>query len=168
MGQFAGWMADLNPAGEPVGCVRCHSQASWADLPGFDHADTVFPMEGSHKEVACHQCHPDRSPEKGTGGILYGEAPLQCSGCHDDPHGGQFLSENNLTACAECHSTVEWSPPEFDHNTQSDYVLEGAHRNVPCWMCHNKSVEIEGKKITIYRRTPNECSDCHGMDPEAR
>jgi hypothetical protein len=161
MSQFDRWMAEWNSAREPLGCTRCHDEMSWTELPGFDHLVTDFPLEGAHDEVACAKCHPGRTGESGKAEIFYADAPLRCSECHEDIHGGQFLSGTLPIACTECHSTAKWSPSDFDHDTQSDYKLEGGHSGVECGSCHNKSMLVQGKTVTIYRSTPEECSECH-------
>lgn len=159
--QFDSWMADLNVPDETRGCLRCHDQTSWTELPGFDHSVTVFPLEGAHGEVACAKCHPRGSEENGKAEVLYADAPLVCSECHEDIHGGQFLSGGLPIVCSECHTTFRWSPSTFNHDTQSDYRLEGGHSGVECRLCHEKSTLIQGKAVTIYRDTPEECSECH-------
>ena len=87
-----------------------------------------------------------------------------CSECCEDPHRGQFPKVTSSISCVECPLIVKWSSPDFGHDTQYYYALEGVHRDVACVMCHHKSTDIDGMKITICRNTPDECSNCHGMD----
>ena len=56
-GQFAQRMAVRDAAGKALGCQACHSTREWKDLTRFDHAQTNFPLLGSHRAVACIDCH---------------------------------------------------------------------------------------------------------------
>ncbi len=159
-GQFASRMAVLMPDGNPKGCRSCHTILSWNEMAGFDHSATEFPLEGAHREVACAKCHPSRGT--GVRGIDYVATPRQCSGCHEDIHDGQFASNAKDVDCTQCHQVLKWVPSTFDHDRQSTYKLEGAHREVRCGLCHAKTREVAGKKIVIYKTTPRECSGCHG------
>jgi hypothetical protein len=167
-GQFEVPMSVLAETGVPFGCRRCHNEASWNEIPGFDHETTDFPLQGAHLDVTCVDCHKSDSPESGVTGIVYGAAPDMCGECHEDVHGGQFTAETGFISCDRCHRVEEWKPSVFDHDTQSDYPLEGAHRDVPCEMCHIQTKRVSEKEIILYRNTPDECSDCHGLDSEAR
>jgi hypothetical protein len=59
-------------------------------------------------------------------------------------------------ACQNCHASSTWKPirkaPDFDHNLQTKYPLEGQHRDVACVSCHVKPV------FTDVGRT---CASCH-------
>jgi predicted CXXCH cytochrome family protein len=160
-GQFASRMSVLFSDGRPAGCRICHSVASWHELAGFDHSATAFPLQGAHQKVSCSKCHRSDAQEGRVKPIDYLKAPKQCSSCHEDVHAGQFVSNSNLTDCTRCHQTQQWSPSEFDHNTQSSYKLTGTHRNVRCSLCHSNTKEIAGKKIFIYKGTARDCSACH-------
>ena len=128
------------------GCLACHALTDWRTIR-FDHAVTKFPVAGLHLKVSCLGCHKTKS----AGGVLQppaarawapprevrlAGAPLLCSGCHPDPHLGQVG-----TGCEKCHGDSSWGPSRFDHNRDSTYRLEGAHRAVACIGCHPKGLE---------------------------
>ncbi len=82
-------------------------------------------------------------------------APLLCSGCHADPHLGQVG-----TGCEKCHGDSSWGPSRFDHNRDSTYRLEGAHRAVACVGCHFRE-RIGGKEVARLKPVGSACADCH-------
>ena len=156
------------------GCPACHSLADWREIR-FDHAVTKFPIAGLHVKVACLGCHETqtaggRPVETLTGGLLpppstrawatprevrLAGAPLLCSGCHADPHLAQVG-----TGCEKCHGDTSWGPSRFDHNRDSTYRLEGAHRAVACIGCHFRE-RAAGKEIMRLKPLGSACSDCH-------
>ena len=58
--------------------------------------------------------------------------------------------------CQNCHVPEAWRParaaPDFDHNTQTRYPLQGQHRKVSCNGCHVNPT---------FRETADSCSSCH-------
>ncbi len=82
-------------------------------------------------------------------------APLQCTGCHADPHLAQVG-----TSCEKCHSDTSWGPSRFDHNRDSTYRLEGAHRAVACIGCHFRE-RAAGKEVLRLKPLGSACTDCH-------
>ena len=58
---------------------------------------------------------------------------MACVSCHleDDAHEGI-----NGESCEECHAFDAWDQPRFDHDTDTDFVLRGNHREVACNDCH--------------------------------
>ena len=124
-------------------CAVCHTPADWEQAT-FDHAQTNFPLEGEHVNVACEDCHQNN---------LYEGTPQDCYACHaeDDEHNGQYGSD-----CAACHTPVDWKQATFDHNL-SNFPLEGEHINVACEDCHQNGV---------YQGTPQDCYACHAEDDE--
>lgn len=92
--------ADDNPHGDTLGdeCTGCHNTSNWT-LTNFNHdLHTGFPLDGSHRELACNDCHSDASSSAS-------DVPSNCGGCHlsDDIHKEQFGS-----GCDQCHSTSTW------------------------------------------------------------
>ncbi len=164
-GQFSQRMAGLLPDGTAAGCRACHSTKSWRELQGFDHAATEFPLEGSHRAVPCEQCHKADNLTTGARGVLYSSTPKQCSACHEDIHAGQFAVGGQPAECGRCHRVLKWRPSTFDHNTQSAYKLDGAHRTVRCALCHTTTREVAGRAVVFYKPTPRTCSACHGLEP---
>jgi hypothetical protein len=128
-------------------CRSCHPEHRGrdADITGltretFDHANTDFALEGSHRRVACDSCHP--------AGDAYRKAESDCVACHakDDRHGTRLGD-----ACADCHVPASWGEAAFDHST-TKFALTGAHAKADCGLCH------PGDR---YGETPMDCSACH-------
>ena len=163
------------------GCLACHALTSWREIR-FDHAVTKFPIAGLHLKVSCLACHKTKgagslleaSPAGGRPGskpsaslppparawappreVRLAGAPLLCSGCHADPHLAQVG-----TACEKCHTDSSWAPSRFDHNRDSTYRLEGAHRAVACVGCHFRE-RISGKDVARLKPVGSACADCH-------
>jgi hypothetical protein len=88
-------------------------------------------------------------------------APAQCEACHADIHGSQF-AKAGVTACASCHESTKWKPSLFDHDKETVFALQGAHRNVGCDACHKVTRTVGGKAVLFYQPTPKECGACHG------
>ena len=63
-------------------CARCHGAASWR-LPGFDHARTRFPLDGSHARAACASCHRTESATNQRF-VRYRPLDTACRACHTD------------------------------------------------------------------------------------
>ncbi len=122
-------------------CALCHTPADWSQVI-FNHANTAFPLNGSHAQAQCVQCH--------TGGKFKG-TPTNCYTCHvqDDKHGGMFGTD-----CTLCHTTDRWSNITFNH-ANTVFPLTGAHGNVACTQCHT-----DGK----FRGLPSNCAACHASD----
>ncbi len=162
-GEFRLRMAVVSgPDSTAKGCQACHNTASWEALTGFDHDATGFPLEGAHRAVGCESCHKTRNLQTGLKTVVFNTAPKNCAACHEDVHGGQFSTGTGSADCARCHRLSKWTPSTFDHNTGSTYHLDGAHKNVPCALCHVATSEIAGRRVVIYRQTARECIACHG------
>ena len=163
-GEFNERMAHKRANGTAFGCEACHTTKSWADINGFDHSRTKFPLLGAHRTVACGQCHKAttayESRFKGT--------PHECEACHNDAHDSQFVAKDAKTHCADCHNAQRWVPSIFDHDTRTHMPLTGGHANVPCAKCHTQTRMVGEKMIVVYKNTPNKCADCHGNDKKIR
>ena len=154
--------AAAGPDPQLEGCGVCHSTRTWQDLHGFEHSRSEFPLEGAHRAVPCRDCHKPTGLEMQKVSAQFNTAPQRCSGCHDDIHGGQFVGKFSSGDCARCHSAARWKPSTFDHQADSSYLLTGAHKNVPCTLCHKVMSEKAGRVVLIYQGTPRACSACHG------
>jgi hypothetical protein len=163
-GEFADRMRAPRADGKPAGCEACHSTKAWSDLARFDHSTTRFVLLGTHRAVACADCHKPGNLETTPKNVKFNSAPLKCQGCHEDPHAGQFARDEKVPGCVECHNTAKWRPSLFDHETQTEFPLRGAHQNVSCGQCHQTSHEVDGKQVIFYRPTPKQCVACHGPD----
>ena len=139
-------------------CKDCHFEGfPWSDVI-FDHNTRAeFPLEGKHIAVACNRCHAS-APKH------YKPVEKRCVDCH----GAQDVHKNALgNDCAKCHDPTGGTP-NFNHNTMTDYALEGAHRTADCRGCHYEG-DIDPKKQVYdldykFEAQGRHCSDCHG-DP---
>jgi len=135
-------------------CARCHSASDWKKTPGFDHGTTDFPLAGKHTGLACAKCHTI----EGQASPLYKPLPhAECSSCHKDAHAGRLGAK-----CASCHVAASWrevAPSSFDH-ARTRYPLRGAHAQVACAKCHDRTTAFGPKPAFAA------CADCH-RDPHA-
>jgi hypothetical protein len=172
LGQLSG--AD----GKAPACEKCHHGESFAGarFELGDHAATAFPLEGAHRAVACGACHrADRSLAQKVPAMVAAdlrrrgrpvrvslarfdlpETARGCAGCHDDPHAGQFAGRE----CETCHRVASFADVSFDHDRESRFPLEGAHREVPCRSCHGKETR-DGKEVTRFKPLEMACHSCH-------
>jgi hypothetical protein len=126
-------------------CDNCHNEYGWRNKVRFDHDITKFPLIGLHVVVPCEECHLSSS---------YKDASIECYSCHksDDTHHGK-LGLN----CDRCHTPNGWKIWRFDHNTQSQFKLDGKHKGVHCYSCHTEAVKF-------IDSTPRTCINCHRID----
>ena len=157
-GQFANRMTVRTAGGQAVGCEACHSTKDWHDLSRFNHDTTNFALLGTHRGVACAECHRPPNLERTMLHVRFTEASTECRGCHDNPHADQFGAK--ATECASCHNTNKWKPSLFDHE-KTAFSLKGGHQNVPCASCHVNKRNVNGVMVLFYKPTPKECADCH-------
>ena len=160
-GEFRERMAQKRPDGRPQGCEACHSVKSWTDLPSFDHSKTLFPLVGAHVRVQCDECHKPSIPGGKITEVSFKSAPTTCVGCHTDVHGGQFARAGQPENCDKCHTNEKWKPSLFNHETQTDFSLKGAHEKVACGECHTGYRDAAGKRILFYKPTSRRCASCH-------
>jgi hypothetical protein len=65
---------------ENASCTRCHGYERWKPIQ-FNHDNTRFKLDGSHKDVACAKCHKEVS--KGPiRYIQYKFEDIKCASCH--------------------------------------------------------------------------------------
>lgn len=136
---------DVHEGRSGPSCENCHNPRSWTDT-SFNHArDTNFPLEGSHGELSCADCHSDEP--------FSDELDQACVSCHfeDDEHDQHFGPD-----CGLCHTDVTWDAIDFDHGRDTDYPLRGAHEPIECVACH----------VEPIFETPlaSDCSACHSDD----
>lgn len=158
-GQFAARMTVTGASGKPLGCQACHSTEQWSDLSRFDHGTTRFALLGSHRAVACIDCHKPPAMETSLLHVQFSAAPGKCVECHENPHADQFGSRKN--DCASCHNSDKWRPSLFDHE-KTAFALKGAHQNVACSACHQNRRMAAGTLVLFYKPTPTACEACHG------
>ncbi|MBI3449523.1 MAG: hypothetical protein HY049_11495 [Acidobacteria bacterium] len=119
-------------AGYPMDCARCHNTTTW--LSGFNHATTGFTLTGAHASLACVRCHANN---------VFTQLPTDCDSCHHQlyistatpPHASSGIGID----CISCHSTRAWQPSTFNH-ANTGFALTGAHKPLPCAMCHTGGV----------------------------
>jgi hypothetical protein len=131
-------------------CAECHTTAAWQPST-FDHNQTTFPLTGAHLTTSCQACHVNGQ---------YPGTPTDCWACHQTDFEGvqdpDHVTGNFSHACAQCHTTIAWSPASFDHNG-TNFPLTGAHVNASCTQCH-----INGQ----FQGTTTQCYGCHQPDYE--
>jgi hypothetical protein len=125
-------------------CDSCHDAGTWKKAR-FDHGRTRFPLLGSHLVVQCAKCHA--TPR-------YKDAKTDCVACHDkaDVHKRRLGPR-----CETCHNARSWKSWDFNHDRQTRFVLDGAHRRVPCDACHRRPV---ANRATL----PTSCVSCHAAE----
>jgi hypothetical protein len=147
------------------GCARCHDTSSFTRLVApFDHlAWTGHALAGAHERVACAACHPPADGRR-----LGKAAGTACASCHADPHAGQFRTAG-ATDCARCHDQATFAPVRFDHQRDTRFPLDGAHRDLACSRCH-VAVRDGERTVVRYRPLGTACADCHrfGNPPQPR
>jgi len=161
-GQVEKFLVSTSPVTGMGGCEFCHTLDSWSAIE-FDHQRTDFPLEGKHGEILCSDCH-----EKDNNGIIKIQGLwTSCQACHEDQHTGQFIVSTNPDhgKCDRCHSPSGWSQLSFDHNSMSDFSLDGRHAEIDCEACHKADAELSNK--IRYVPLSSDCISCHGkpMDP---
>jgi hypothetical protein len=152
------------PEGKDV-CQYCHSVNSWASIE-FDHAQTNFQLNGKHQSIACKSCHKNESTNYNVS-VTLKLNKKECQDCHQDVHKGQFHAQGeidsdgeNLIRCDDCHTTFNWNASKFDHNRDSSFKLEGAHKKLICSQCH-KAVNKNGIDFIKFKPLDSSCSTCH-------
>jgi hypothetical protein len=150
---------------ENNGCQYCHLVDSWASIE-FDHSKTNFQLSGKHKSIVCKSCHKYDGQDSNISVILKLDKN-DCRDCHQDIHMGQFLPADNENStdvrsvrCDKCHTTDKWIASKFDHNLNSGFKLEGAHKKLNCSQCH-KTVNEDGIVFVKYKPLDSSCSACH-------
>jgi hypothetical protein len=142
-------------------CERCHTERDWKTLL-FEHdRDTTYPLLGKHRIVACHSCHK--------GHLYKDKTPIDCYACHksDDTH---RLKLGNR--CEGCHNSRDWKIWDFDHDSRTQFKLDGKHTGLGCYDCHNtpmdKNVAISSACATCHRKDDKhvgrfgpQCERCH-------
>lgn len=159
--QFANRMSALDVTGKVRGCEACHSTKEWKDIARFDHATTMFRLEGTHRAVACMDCHRPPDLEQTMVHVQFAKASSRCADCHENPHSDQFGQK--AADCAACHNAQKWRPSLFDHE-KTLFSLKGGHQDVPCASCHSNQREVKGETVLFYKPTPTSCAACHGSD----
>jgi len=137
-------------------CESCHATSTWQKVT-FEHTETGFELIGKHKKTDCASCHLDKTnlvdKEK-----YFVDIKSECSSCHNDIHRGQFVVEAK-ELCVDCHNFENWEPTLFNHD-ETEFKIEGAHKNVQCIECHKSKTDEKGN-YTYYKIEDTRCISCH-------
>ena len=130
-------------------CETCHQETRWTSLNSIQiHANTTFPLTGSHVQLDCQACHVSEIENE------FSFLRTTCGDCHQQTFFNAQTDVHQVVqadmACQKCHSTSSWEPAFFDHS-QSAFSLTGAHVGLRCADCHQAG----------YTNTPTQCADCH-------
>lgn len=139
-------------------CADCHSPRAFKPAKFGVRDHSIYPLTGGHAAAQCNACHVKSQ----TAGVrIYKDAPRACAACHRDVHAGQFRRDGS-TRCEECHvDSKSWKKIVFNHDAQSRFKLDSAHRNVACKECHPTVALPNQKRIIQYKPLRMECRDCH-------
>ena len=94
----------------------------------------------------------------------FSHTPKQCFECHDDIHGGQFMTPGKRARIAPVATQLQNGAPLRSITIRPDYPLDGAHSMVRCAQCHTQQKEIDGRVVRMYRGTPKNCEGCHAAN----
>jgi hypothetical protein len=136
---------DVHKGEEGQQCQQCHDEQNWGGKIRFDHDMASFPLIGMHAVVPCEECHINAE---------FKTATNDCNDCHhpEDVH-EQRLGLN----CESCHNPNGWSLWEFDHDSLTEFPLDGAHAGIDCLSCHETEA-TDGIEQSSW------CADCHRKD----
>ena len=143
-------------------CLTCHDASSWFSTV-FEHRSTGYTLEEGHLGLQCSDCHEAGGEPVGGSKIAdFSAADSDCMSCHSGttPHRGQFTESSHGGECASCHEATVWSEVHFDHDRDSRFLLEGAHREAKCAQCH-PTHEDEAGSFVRYRPIESSCESCH-------
>lgn len=145
-------------------CMECHDGRD--RMRNFDH-QAVFPLEGSHAQIACLDCHK---------GGVYQTATPRCVECHAEPaiHVGFFGQE-----CQECHSSTAWSPAflkvhsfPLDHGEGGLIACQTCHTvsyvEYTCYGCHEHQPDEIAREHLEEGVSPAELPNCTQCHPNGR
>ncbi|MEZ4415530.1 MAG: cytochrome c3 family protein [Gemmatimonadota bacterium] len=62
-------------------CTDCHNENAFV-VPGFDHDQTSYPLDGAHRDLACASCHLQEEAPDGRAFIRFRPLASECRDCH--------------------------------------------------------------------------------------
>lgn len=135
-----------------VECARCHTPKGWAPANWNHTVETGFDLSGSHRAIACDQCHKD---------LKFKGTSAACISCHESDYNGAKDPDHKAGGysrdCSLCHTASSWNTSSFNHAT-SGFSLTGGHAGLSCSDCH-----VGG----VYTGLSTECFSCHSDDFQA-
>jgi nitrate/TMAO reductase-like tetraheme cytochrome c subunit len=133
-------------------CTDCHTTASWKELASpmkFNHSVTGFPLQGTHANTACLQCHTAKR---------FAGTANDCFSCHTKDFSKAMIPNHQAGQlshdCSTCHTLNSWRPSIFEH-AKTNFQLAGAHASVECSSCHVNN---------RFKGLPADCFHCHQKD----
>jgi hypothetical protein len=159
------------------GCRGCHGERAFVPsrVDAEVHGRLAYPLQGAHRLVPCVLCHEELKKGPATVRLLRVDGPSRplafeakherCDTCHTSPHHDQFSHREDRGECGGCHLADGWRPAgRFDHERDTEFLLQGAHQKVACERCHGMTLDSEGRPFVVYRPLKKECRDCHGLE----
>ncbi len=125
-------------------CTQCHTTNNWMEVT-FDHSTTNFELTGAHVNTDCLSCHQDG----------FDGTPTDCFSCHSNDYNNttdpDHLAANFPNTCEDCHTTIAWTPANFDHDGQYFPIYSGKHGGEwdECIDCH--TIQNDFSDFFLYR-----------------
>lgn len=138
-------------------CLTCHQvERFYPSKIGLSTHTDRFPLTGSHRAVACVQCHED---DPASSVRKFSGVSTACKSCHANPHGDQFHDQLQTDDCTACHSAdaSSFMIRPYSHHNELWFFQGQKHRQADCQQCHQEDPGI-------YAETKTACSSCH-TDP---
>ena len=133
--------ADIHKRQFGANCAQCHTPLGWnVSVQAIQNHFNRFPLLGQHAVLQCGECHKNAA----VGQFVGLSTSCASAGCHltawqqtsNPPHasaGPAFAAQN----CQNCHNSFDtWLGATFNHNTMTNFPLDGAHVATPCATCH--------------------------------
>ncbi len=167
-------------------CSECHTQKDFKTLLPFDHSDTRYKLEGTHRDLKCSECHKPTqnrlnvalsikgstaSPKWASQYLFTNLNNKTCAPCHANVHEKQFSPAYRDRSCLECHNQMKFTDRKpFDHE-ETRFPLVGKHEELKCEKCHvltNQFLPTKPPKrasqFHFANLSKSDCASCH-RDP---
>ncbi len=132
-------------------CKSCHVTSGFSVInrKEFDHSKTNYPLIGKHTIVNCDKCHKMSLKER--------PKYNKCTDCHTDQHKAQFIVDNFMQDCKDCHNEFGFHPSIItgEMHNQFKFKLSGSHLAIPCQSCHSENGNWKFRNLGL------KCIDCH-------
>ena len=147
-------------------CAECHGEHFGRDFKitrfddtKFNHSLAGYDLEGKHNEIKCVDCHKGELIQNNISqkkGDTYLGLGTKCLSCHDDYHQETLSSD-----CVSCHNQNAFQPAKGFNHDNTQFVLNGAHKNVDCILCH----KVETRSGVLFQEFSGiefgNCTSCH-------